>query len=308
MRGDAYQILIVLIVNLLLVIIYIAWYLLLKKRQDRKGFLMKAYVMLICPIAGPVFLILSQTFYWLFYKLRADLSDVVFSKERVRSHVRADEEEGRSMVPLEEALAVSDSGSLRNLVMNVVRGDITKSLSAISLALNSEDSETSHYAASVLQDELNSFRFNVQKLYLKIQDKEKDQEIEERADYAVMLLDYMNKVLAQHVFTDMEQTSFVNIMNEAGEILYTEAKDKITGKTYENLCMRLLEIRDYEQCEKWCLRGKEAYPNTLSSFTCLLKLYFSSGRKNEFFSVMDELKHSSVVVDKETLELIRTFS
>lgn len=37
------------------------------------------------------------------------------------------------------------------------------------MALNSEDSETSHYAASVLRDELNDFRSNVQKMYTQMQ-------------------------------------------------------------------------------------------------------------------------------------------
>ena len=43
-----------------------------------------------------------------------------------------------------------------------------KSLRTISLALNGEDSETAHYAASVLRDELNNFRSTVQKLYVEI--------------------------------------------------------------------------------------------------------------------------------------------
>jgi hypothetical protein len=37
-------------------------------------------------------------------------------------------------------------------------------------------------------------------------------------------------------------------------------------------------------------------------------MYFEMGERQRFFSVMQELKSSSVVIDKETLELIRTFS
>ena len=48
-------------------------------------------------------------------------------------------------------------------MLNVIRGDLQDSLESIALALNSSDSETSHYAASVLRDELNDFRVNVQK-------------------------------------------------------------------------------------------------------------------------------------------------
>ena len=62
------------------------------------------------------------------------------------------------MIPLEEAIAITEKQDLRSLMMNVVSSDIKNSLASITLALNSEDTETAHYAASVLQDALNDFR------------------------------------------------------------------------------------------------------------------------------------------------------
>lgn len=302
MSGEHSIILILLIINTLIVIGYILPYI-IEKEEEKKGYVIKALIMLLCPIVGPAFLFGSQILYLIFYKVKVDLSDVVFSKDRVDTHMHADEEQGLNIVPLEEAIAVSDTGSLRFLVMNVVRGDIKKSLSSIALALNSKDTETSHYAASVLQDELNTFRMNVQKIYIEIKRAGKDQ-----ADYAVMLIEYMDKVLKQKVFTEIEQTSFVKMMDEVGDILYERNKECMTNTIYEALCMRLLEIKEYAMCEKWCELGIEEFPNTLSSYTCLLKLYFTSNQKDKFFNILDKLKKSNIVIDKETLELIRTFS
>ena len=90
---------------------------------------------------------------------------MVFSKERTDTLQRPDEDVEKNMVALEEALEVSDKKSLRTLMMNVIRGDYKHSLSAIALALNSEDSETAHYAASVLQEVLNDFRTGVHERY-----------------------------------------------------------------------------------------------------------------------------------------------
>ena len=100
-----------------------------------------------------------------------DLSDVVFNKDRKENFLRPDEEMERNMVSLEEALEVADKKSLRTLMLNVIRGDYRNSLAAINLALNSEDSETAHYAASVLQDVLNDFRSKVQTDYLLCQEE-----------------------------------------------------------------------------------------------------------------------------------------
>ena len=132
------------------------------------------------------------------------------------------------MVPMEEALAVSDRKSVRMLMLNVIRGDMQKSLESITMALNSEDSETSHYAASVLRDELNDFRSNVQKMYTQMQ-----QETETETECEEMLIDYMNRILSQKIFTTMEQTKYVNMLEEAAESLYQKNGARITADRYE---------------------------------------------------------------------------
>ena len=39
-----------------------------------------------------------------------------------------------------------------------------------------------------------------------------------------------------------------------------------------------------------------------------MKMYFTQEKKTEFFRELDRLKASNIVIDRETLELIRTFS
>ncbi len=294
-------------------VLYLLWGFLLvpilRERQkvrytdQRISYLIKFIVMLLCPVVGPLFFAVGQLLYFTLFQQDADLEDVIFSKERVATHLHPDEERERNMVPLEEAIAVSDKASLRTLMMNIVKGDIEKSLSAIALALNSEDSETSHYAASVLRDELNEFRVNARKVYEEIKKEDPGQ-----TEYEHILIPYMNRVLEQKVFTGMEQESFVHLLDEAGEILYRKEKAQITSRYYEWICLRLLEIRDFSRMEEWCRRAAKAYPMELSTYTCQLKLYFTKQEKENFFRVLDELKKSNITIDRETLELIRIFS
>ena len=273
-----------------------------QKKQERVSCLFKAIIMCLCPVAGPSFFLIGYVMFRLFFSKPVDLVDVVFSKERVRTFVHAEEERERNIVPLEEAIEVTDTEELRSLMMNVVRGDIQKSLASIALALNSEDTETAHYAASVLQDALNDFRINVQKQRRLILQGDENQ-----VNYAEALIDYMNQVLEQRVFTDMEQRTYVGIMDEICEILHEKDYERMTSYRYEAVSLRLLEIEDYENCQKWCERAAYHYPNSLATYTCQLKLYFNSGQKKKFFEVIEDLKHSAVVIDSETLELIRVF-
>lgn len=271
--------------------------------DNRRTYLIRFIVMILCPVIGPLFFLISYLLYITVFRVQVDLEDVVFSKERVRIQLKADEERERNIVPIEEAVAVNEKKDLRLAMMNILKGEIEGSLTSIALALNTEDSESSHYAASVLSDELNVFRINVQRMY-----KEIEKEDPAETGCEELLLDYMDSILKQRVFSELEQKKYVQMMTQTGEILYGKREAGLTEQQLESICLRLLEIKDFINSEKWCQRLAEKYPDRLSAYTCKLKMYFTSQNKKLFFQTLDALKQSNVVIDNETLELIRIFS
>lgn len=317
LTREEFIFLIVLIINLLVALVYYLWNTVfsvsaksIKNRKknpeilhdNRRTYLIRFIIMVICPVIGPLFFLLSHLLYLAFFWSQVDLEDVIFSKDRVRVQLKADEEREMNVVPLEEAISVSDKRSLRTAMLNMLKGDIQQSLASIALALNVEDSESSHYASSVLSDQLNDFRMNVQKLYLEAQADSSGTEYEEA------MIDYMDGVLKQRVFSEIEQKRFVHMMAEAAEGIYRKKASGLTEQRYEGVALRLLEVKDYDESEKWCLRMAEKYPDGLPSYTCKLKLYFTMRKKDAFFETFNALKKSDVVIDNETLELIRLFS
>lgn len=136
--------LLILIINGLLVLIYLVWNLIIRRKEKTLSTWMKAAVMLLCPAVGPLFVFLSFWLYKLVMSQNMDLSDVVFGKEKTEAFIWPDEEVERNMISIEDALEITDKKSLRTFIMNVIRGDYRNSLSSIALALNSEDSETAH--------------------------------------------------------------------------------------------------------------------------------------------------------------------
>ena len=272
-------------------------------RDNRRTYLIRFIVMLLCPVFGIVFFFVSHLLFLTIFRRKVDLEDVVFSKERVRTQLKADEDRERNLVPIEEAIVINDNKSLREVMLNTVKGDIKDFLSAISMALDTEDSESAHYAASILSFELDEFRLEVERLYEEIKEEEPGETGAERK-----LLDYMNVILKQKVFTDKKQKRYVRMMADVAETFFEKNPLEITQEQYENVCLRLMEIREYEKSEKWCLRLSEQYPDQLSSYTCKLKLYFVIKNREAFFQTLDGLKASDVVIDNETLELVRIFS
>ncbi|MFQ6823891.1 MAG: hypothetical protein ACLRTZ_10910 [Agathobacter sp.] len=296
---------VVLILNTLVAVIYGIWNFIQCRIREKsvKEYMIRMVIMLMCPVVGPMFFAVIKLIGVLFFRQNVDLADVIFSKERVTTYLHADEEQESNVVPIEEALVICDKGNLRNLMMNVVRGDVEESLASIALALNSDDSETSHYAATVLRDVLNDFRAHTQELFIVMNRNEKDS-----CEYACLLIEYMNGVLKQEVFQEAEQRSFVDMMEKACDYLYERDWRRLTSQYIGWLCNLLLKIQSYDKMKLWSDRGRDMYPDELIIYVCYLKYYFTVGKKKQFFEELDRLKQSDIVIDKETLELIRTFS
>ncbi len=303
-RQDLIILLIILLVNAIVSVIYFIVSRIAGRKEDsqKNSSWVRLAIMLLIPVIGPVFFFVSWLLYRIFFSSPVDLEDVIFSKDRIKFHLKADEEKERNLVSMEEAVEITEKGDLRELMMKVVSGDIKKFLYAINLALNSDDSETAHYAASVLQDAINDFRMFVHKNY-----KEIKEDSEHKMTYAEALIEYMNPVLEQKILIEIEQKEFVRILDEVTALVFDNPDMEIKVESMESVAIRLIEIDDYEGCLKWCDRLKLRYPDALATYTVRLKLLFKEGKKEEFFELIDELKKSTVVIDNETLELIRVF-
>ncbi|MCR5639946.1 MAG: hypothetical protein K6G04_01185 [Lachnospiraceae bacterium] len=272
--------------------------------HDRRKTWILFIMMLLCVGVGPLFLGIAWLLRHTIFHNPVDLEDAVFSKDRVDSRHPADTERERNMAPMEEALAVSDKSSLRTLMMNVLKGDVSGYLSSISKALNSSDSETAHYAATVLRDELNNFRTNVATMVNRMEEESGDEMVLD----GQQLLAYMNEYLMQNIFTSMEQLSYVNTMEAVAQRMYDYEANALHAVHFEYLCLRLLDTDKMEECCLWCNRGMEVYPEELTSYTCLLRYYFKQGDRDAFMATLESLKKSNIIINNEVLELIRMFS
>ena len=293
--------LILLILNLIAVIVYLCLY---RKREKRRSVVIKAIIMLLCPVAGVLFFGLAYFFQKTLFNEPVDLEDVIFSKDRTRFAAAPEENREKNLVSLEEAIEVTDDANLRELMMSIVRGETVNFLGSISLALNSKDTETAHYAASVLQDAINEFRLNVE---LRKKEYFNTPSGSYKSILGESIITYMHTILRQKVFSERETTEYVKLMERICSDMYGDYKSVVSTEIMEIMCAMLLDVKEYELCEKWCDRLAKDYPDSLASYTCKMKLFFNTGRRNAFFDIVEELQNSSVVIDNETLEFLRAF-
>lgn len=316
LTREEHMFVIMLIINLIVAVAYLVCGIFIavpirkKENQEeeflydgRKTYIIRFAIMLLCPVVAPVFFFVTHLLYLTIFRFQVNLDDVIFDKSRVKTQVKANEERERNVIPVEDALAVSDDKSLRTAMMNIIKGDMQESLSSIAFALNAEDSESAHYAASILSNRLNEIRMEVHKFYQLMK-----QEDSESTDYEEALIVYMDGFLKQKIFMDLEQYQFVRMMEEAAELLFEKNSSRLKPEWYESLCLQLLEIKDFENVDKWCMRMEEQYPDELCTYTSRLKLCFTVKNKEAFFQTLDALKKSNIIIDSETLEMIRVFS
>ena len=276
-----------------------------KKEKDEKDpvrYVILSLFMLLCPVIGPAFLGFGNLFYHLFFDTSIDLAAITFSKKRVDVVERPDESDEINLIPMEEAIMINDKENLRNLLLTVLRGDVKKSINAVTKALNSSDSEASHYAASAIMDIMNEFQKTLQKFYAQMDAEPDDTEV------MVLYINYLSEMLGAGFLSELEEKTYIYSLQKVCERLFHADQTQLKPMHYTALISLLTKINDLQSSELWIQRFTTNYPDHIEMYRCALHHYFSIKDKIHFFEYMDRLKHSNIPIDNDMLELIRTFS
>ena len=276
-----------------------------KKEKDEKDpvrYVILSLFMLLCPVIGPAFLGFGNLFYHLFFDTSIDLAAITFSKKRVDVVERPDESDEINLIPMEEAIMINDKENLRNLLLTVLRGDVKKSINAVTKALNSSDSEASHYAASAIMDIMNEFQKTLQKFYAQMDAEPDDTEV------MVLYINYLSEMLGAGFLSELEEKTYIYSLQKVCERLFHADPTQLKPMHYTALISLLTKINDLQSSELWIQRFTTNYPDHIEMYRCALHHYFSIKDKIHFFEYMNRLKHSNIPIDNDILELIRTFS
>ena len=271
-----------------------------KKEKDEKDpvrYVILSLFMLLCPVIGPAFLGFGNLFYHLFFDTSIDLAAITFSKKRVDVVERPDESDEINLIPMEEAIMINDKENLRNLLLTVLRGDVKKSINAVTKALNSSDSEASHYAASAIMDIMNEFQKTLQKFYAQMDADPNDTEV------MVLYINYLSEMLGAGFLSELEEKTYIYSLQKVCERLFHADPTQLNPMHYTALISLLTKINDLQSSELWIQRFTTNYPDHIEMYRCALHHYFSIKDKIHFFEYMNRLKHSNIPIDNDMLEL-----
>ena len=297
MSGEVFVFFLILLINVLVTFVYWLFFFIFRKEHEA-GFASRCVAMLLFPVIGPVYFFLGWLLRKIFFHKPVELTDVIFSKEREKSLLKSDEERENNILPIKDAVTVVDKQNARELMLEVLRHDVRKSLSSLFLALNSDDSEISHYAASVLQSELGKFRLDVQNVTAEIDETEEQLRACEKYDGE------------RKTPEGKEYSKRLAELGGAAEADVPQSDDRIEGREkaerkliFADLSDKLEESEDYDRHETFAYeQGMRAYyGDDAGELTIRQKLSEQAQAAHELIESIYEVLRQNVLSDLESI-------
>jgi tetratricopeptide (TPR) repeat protein len=299
-RQGLWPVLIILLINSLLAIgvLILAFS---KERKNKSTLIMLSCFILIVPLIGPIYILLGLLINRLTRKGNVDMSDVSFSQEREKIILPPDQDKEMNYVPIHDAMVVSDNASLRRLLLDTMLTKAKDRISNIAIAMNSSDTEASHYAASITMDVLSELRATAQNML------ESMQRLPEDVEMNLLTFDYLYEFISLGIMSKVEQEASIYTLDDVADNLFTYNLWYMTASHYLKITDLFISIRDYNMADKWSQRASQYRPNMLDTYKAKLHLYFEQRNYNAFFECLEELKNSEISVDKEIIDLFHLY-
>lgn len=273
-----------------------------QKKEQRSTVFMLSWFLFIVPLFGLLYILLGLFISFLNRKKNVDMSDVSFSQEREKLVLPPDRETEMNYVPIQDAMAVSDTASLRRLLLDTLRNNAKRTVSSIAVAMNSKDTETSHYAASIILDALSECRSTAQNMLDQMQKHPEDVEVN------LLTFSYIHEILCMKIMNDIEQKTYIYIMDDVAENLFHQNLWYMTATHYMWMTDLFISAGDYDMAEKWVTRAVLYRPNMLDTYKANLHLYFKRQNQAAFLNCLNELRDSDIIVDEEIMNLFRLYT
>lgn len=286
----------IILVNTVLVLAYFILFTLLGQFRPA---LCKSIVMLLTPPFGVICFLINFIISLFDRKSDIDYLELTFSKEKKEFAKQTDYETEKEFVPLEEALIISDVQDKRRALLNVLKADVRNNMKSLVKALDNEDSETAHYAASALMDVLQQYSKKLSVLAVKYKENPEDSEI--NVEYANTTFEY----ISSGVLGEIEVKKYAHLYIELIANLNKYHPDLIDTEQYKNIVDCLVIVGKYDEADQWANLSIERQPNMEQSYLNSLNVKYKTEQWDEFKDVMQKMIKSGVQLSEKGIGIIR---
>lgn len=285
--------------GLLAIIIFLMSF--FKKMCDRSTMIMLSWFIFIVPLAGIIYILVGLFINKITHNTNVDMNDVSFNQDREKIILPPNQEIEMNYVPIQDAVAISDRLSLRKLLLDTMLVKTRRKISNIAAAMDSNDTEASHYVATMIMDVLAELRSTSQEMLVDML------KVPEDVEKNLLAFDYIYEFLSLKILSEIEQETYIYELNNVAENLFKYNLWYMTATHYLRMTDMFISIKNYNMADKWSRRAEQYRPNMLDTYKAKLHLYFEQGNYDFFLQCLDELKRSDIDVDREIMNLFKTY-
>lgn len=224
--------------------------------------------------------------------------DIAF--EHLEIHEKIEKQKELSVVSIEDALLVSQTAVRRRVMIDVLKEDTLNYLEVLEIAVQNEDTETSHYAVSAIMEIKRKLSISIQELSVKYEQDMKDNYLA-RA-YAKVLKEYMRSGFLDIRTLRKYKYTYITILGQIIE------DDTDVAFAFEDKLKVEMALEDFSAAEKTCLHYLKRYPLREESYLSLIEFYFTTKSITKLRQTLDSLKRSEVILSNRALTIVRYWS
>lgn len=258
-----------------------------------------AVVILLCPVAG-VFCLAGAQLVNVFQRdQEPDYEHLSFRKDKRVSIRPADTEAAYYMTPFTDILRLGSSSEKRIALLRLLKQERHKTISYITDALGDEDTETSHYAASAVLSYTREQGGAITRLV------EACREGKGGLETARLAAESIRDYLDSGTLSPWEKTGYERTIAEVMEAAVLAGEEEVRGTDYRLLIRACRGMGEDPKALQWGKTYLERFPLDEGAYLALLPLYYGQGEREEFFSLLNRLKESEIMLSREGIAQLR---
>ncbi|WP_141228383.1 tetratricopeptide repeat protein [Anaeromicrobium sediminis] len=199
-------------------------------------------------------------------------------------------------ISMEDALIYNTNKEKRQLLLDVLKGDYSQNISILKSALNDEDSETSHYAASALMRIKGELDKDLQ--LKEVQYEKNKDSIETIKEYIEIVKKYMESGLLDQFTHYKYRSIYLNLL----KLILSKEQSPLY---YEEKIHYEIKVGNYEEAREYC----ESYLNEFGleegPYLSYIKLYYNLGDYKKLYESINSLRNSSIRLSPKGLKILR---
>lgn len=203
-----------------------------------------------------------------------------------------------NLISLQDALILNSNQVKRKTLMNVLKDDFLQQAPLLAAALKSEDNETSHYAATALQQA---------KTLLSKQLRHIEEELKERPEDLDVLTSYLQilKQMIEMEFLDQRtQLKYTYTYLHALTAL-TELGGRVAPEYHVERIRTALSLKEYEQALAASELFLHQYPHREGAYFEAMHVHYAMKNVKQMHETVDTLRASNIRLSPEGLDQLR---